>query len=326
MAERSTWKWMAGLAACSGLALCAGVYVGYSRGIPFTKQARQWSVAIYSGPSPFELTDAPGAFNPVLSAADVTDVKADFVADPFLVHEGDNWYLFVEVLNSANKQGDIGVATSRDALNWKYERIALDEPFHLSYPHVFKWDEQYYMIPESYEAGWTRLYRAEAFPFKWSRAADLIRDDIVDPSIVRHDERWWLFASANARGNDKLALWSADELTGPWALHPASPLIIGDGHIARPGGRVIDVDGRLYRIAQDDRPDYGLKIHAFEITKLTATEYEERPHPENPILKGSGRGWNAAGMHQLDAQRLPDGRWIAAVDGHRFVNVFGWNY
>jgi hypothetical protein len=36
-------------------------------------------------------------------------------------------------------------------------------------------------------------------------------------------------------------------------------------------------------------------------------------------LQGCGTGWNSEGMHHLDAQRLPDGTWLGAVDGWRFA-------
>jgi len=36
---------------------------------------------------------------------------------------------------------------------------------------------------------------------------------------------------------------------------------------------------------------------------------------DNPILRASGAGWNAAGMHHLDAHEVASGRWVAAVDG-----------
>jgi hypothetical protein len=34
-----------------------------------------------------------------------------------------------------------------------------------------------------------------------------------------------------------------------------------------------------------------------------------------PILKASGNGWNANGMHHIDAHQQADGRWLACVDG-----------
>ena len=92
-----------------------------------------WSIAIYTGISPFDLQPAP----PVLTKADITDIPAAFVADPFMLRRDHTWYMFFEVMNIETRLGEIGVATSNDALNWTYDRIVLREPFHLSYPHVF---------------------------------------------------------------------------------------------------------------------------------------------------------------------------------------------
>src|SRR5579871_836262 len=108
-----------------------------------------WSIAIYSGDSPLRLASAPGVFNPVLSAANVTDVPARFVADPFMVKVDNLWHMFFEVLNNTPNLGEIGHATSKDALNWQYQRIVLKEPFHLSYPYVFRWNDDFYMTPET---------------------------------------------------------------------------------------------------------------------------------------------------------------------------------
>ena len=49
----------------------------------------KWSIGIFTGSSPFDLSADDSASNPVICAADVTDGQANFVADPFMVREGD---------------------------------------------------------------------------------------------------------------------------------------------------------------------------------------------------------------------------------------------
>jgi len=113
--------------------------------------------------SPFNLVEPSGVLNPVLTADDVTDVPAQFVADPFLFHEGDFWYMFFEVYNSAQDKGEIGLASSYDGLNWSYDRIVLSESKHLSYPLVIAHDGQHYMIPETNLMNEVRISRAASF-------------------------------------------------------------------------------------------------------------------------------------------------------------------
>jgi hypothetical protein len=74
-------------------------------------------------------------------------------------------------------------------------------------------------------------------------------------------------------------------------------------------------DDRIIRYSQDCYPAYGTQVRAFEIVELTKTTYRERETDVNPILKGSGSGWNCEGMHHVDAHKLDDGSWIACVDG-----------
>ena len=85
--------------------------------------------------------------------------------------------------------------------------------------------------------------------------------------------------------------------------------------MARPAGRVLALDDRIIRFAQDCSVAYGLQVRAFEVTCLTTTRYCEREVAEDPILTGSGTGWNASGMHHIDPHLMNDGRWVACVDG-----------
>lgn len=281
----------------------------------------EWSIGIYGGESPWALSPAAGAKNPVLTRAHVSDVPARFVADPFMIKVNGLWHMFFEVMNDESRKGEIGLATSRSGLQWDYRQIVLAERYHLSYPYVFCWNHDFYMIPESYMAGAVRLYKAVAFPTRWAFAGALLAGPyFADPSILRYRDKWWLFVDASASmRHDTLRLFWSDTLTGLWHEHPQSPLVTADPHIARPGGRVIIVDEHPIRFTQDCYPTYGNQVHAFEIDVLTTTEYHERPISSEPVVSARAEGWNESGMHQVDAHRMEDGRWLACVDGLRWV-------
>lgn len=285
------------------------------------KEEDIWAIGIYAGNSPLKLTPHSSATRqPVLSATDVTDATAKFVADPFLVRKGGQWLMFFEVLNSGTKRGEIAYASSDDAIGWRYEKIILREAFHLSYPYVFEVDQCFYMIPESSEARSIRLYRAVDFPEKWVLVTELLRGDYRDSSLIHKDGRWWLFA---LRNNSVLSLHFADELLGPWTEHPLSPLT-KDPRLVRPAGRIIQDGNRLLRYSQDGQLTYGHSVVASEITELTPLSYAENLTSDLPIIGPSRQGWNANGMHQIDAQNDENGRWIAAVDGKYIRRSFAW--
>ena len=84
---------------------------------------------------------------PALSRSDITDLQAEFVADPFLFYKDGTWFLFFEVESAG--RGRIAVATSPDGQNFAYQRIVLDDGRHHSYPFVFSYVGQIYMLPES---------------------------------------------------------------------------------------------------------------------------------------------------------------------------------
>lgn len=287
----------------------------------------RWSIGIYTGDSPYHLTAPDGLKNPVLTARQVTDRRAEFVADPFMVKEKDLWYMFFEVLDSGSHKADIGLAISRDGFHWQYQQIVLSEPFHLSYPYVFLWDNTYYMVPESFNGHEVRLYKAVEFPLRWSFQSTLIYGNFSDSSIFRYRDFWWMLTAGQKEGpvrNDILRLFYSSNLMGPWQEHCKSPVIRDNLHIARPGGRVLITGDRIVRYAQDDYGIYGNRVHAFEVTKLSTLDYEEKPMSNNPLLEASGRGWNKDGMHTIDPYPIGENQWIACVDGNaRYLGFRG---
>ena len=281
------------------------------------KNKHLWSIGVYSGSSPTELKPDARFVNPVFTREHVTDVSAAFVADPFLLRKDDVWHMFFEVFNRRTWLGEIGVATSRDLATWEYQQVVLAEPFHISYPFVFEWMGDQYMIPETHTTRTIRLYKAEDFPTRWALVHTLMSGKrFADATLFRHDGRWWLFTETSPlMKHDTLRLYYADDLMGAWTEHPASPIVEGDAHAARPGGSVARDGNRLIRYAQDCVPRYGIAINAYMISTLTTTEYEEAPFTGNPILSASGAEWNESGMHHVNAHELEPGKWIAAVDG-----------
>jgi hypothetical protein len=311
---------------CLLIGLAAGIFIGIKRGVPFVTEREQWTIGIYSGISPFDFSASENKRGPILRAEDVTDVNAKFVADPFLVEESSTWFLFFEVYNNQTEQGDLAVATSTNMKRWRYERVILDEPFHLSYPYVFKSGEDFYMIPESFETDSIRLYKATNFPYEWTFVQTLVDGkDFVDPSIAFFEDRWWLYSATTS--NDTLYLYFADDLLGPWQEHPESPIVEQNNHKARSSGRVLVYADQLFRYTMDVNPSFGThEVWAYAVTELTPTTYAEEKVGQEPIIGASGSGWNAQAMHQIDAHQIETDRWIAAVDGFGKYLVFGLKY
>jgi hypothetical protein len=284
-------------------------------------QMSNWAIGIYVGSNPLDLKPALSIKQPVISREDISDRHASLVADPFMIKNQETWYMFFEVMNQEFNLGEIGLATSNNGLEWQYQQIVLTESFHLSYPYIFQWEGDYYMIPETGEAQSIRLYKATQFPLQWNFIGNLLEGlEFLDASIVFYNNLWWLFTETSPKDqNDTLRLYYSTNLQGKWQEHPLSPIIQHNPHIARPAGRILNLGDRLIRYTQDCFPTYGTQVRAFEITDISPETYTEKQVGSEPLLTASGKGWNKSGMHHIDGHQLNDGSWIACVDGR-------WDY
>jgi hypothetical protein len=275
-----------------------------------------WSVGVYTGSSPFHISNPPGVVNPVIKAGDVTDLDVDIVAHPFMIITDSMYYMFYTAKNGEKHIGGIGLSESRDGFHWKYRRIVIDEPYDLSYPFVFKWKDDYYMIPEAHTETALRLYRATRFPDEWVYERDLLSGEhYISATLAHYKDMWWMFVARP--GNETLRLFYASDFKGKWTEHPKSPIVEKDLDTARPGGRPIVVDGVLYRIGQDCYPTYGNQAFAYRITEISTTDYKEEKI-EPALVAASKKGWNAESMHHVDLHQIGKNKWIAAVDAQGF--------
>ena len=83
---------------------------------------------------------------------------------------------------------------------------------------------------------------------------------------------------------------------------------------ARPGGHFFEIDGKLYRPAQDSEKLYGRRIRIMRVDKLTPTEYEET---QEAVFSSEGNPPYDMGFHTFNAE---DG--FAVVDGYREYKSF----
>lgn len=179
------------------------------------------------------------------------------------------------------------------------------------------------MIPDSTGSDTVRMYKAHDFPNEWKLVKTLLNGNFVEPTLFRSRDMWWMFAESNPNGNDRLSLFFAEDLEGPWMEHPMSPIVNGNGHIARPGGSILNVANSLIRFTQDDEPSYGNKLWAFEITHLSKTDYQEKQVGNIPVLREGAMSWNNLGIHHIDLHQEAQDFWLAFVSGHGDTWVIG---
>lgn len=200
-----------------------------------------------------------------------------YYADPFIIqHEG--WHhVFVEEFSYATGRGVIShFSVDRDGAAG-HPRVVLEEPHHLSYPHVFRHEGQFWMMPEASAAGGLDLYRAERFPDRWVHHARLLDEPVHDTTFFAQGGRLWLFAGTTEPGAstwDSLSLFSAERIEGPWQAHPMNPVLV-DARAARPAGELFRHKGELWRPAQDCTAGYGGSLSLNRITTLDPERFSQ---------------------------------------------------
>lgn len=238
-------------------------------------------------------------------------------ADPMpLFHEG-CWHIFFEDFPYATEQGHISVISFDESLTPQPSRQALAQPYHLSYPFVFHWDERLWMMPETASNGTVELYECVSFPDQWTLRRRILKDRyIVDATLERHGDRWYLFASEVE--NPGASSWTeafvyvneGDLLDGCWTAHPDNP-IRSDVRCARPAGPLYRSGKGLFRPAQDCSKRYGGAMTVHEITELGPQSYAEtidhRIQPDwEPDLHGVHTYSHRPGLTVIDVmQEVP---------------------
>jgi hypothetical protein len=269
----------------------------------------QWFLAyrMHPGDAPPDIPQtAPYRFQELLPPND------RFWADPFpMLHEGRHWILFEEKISSA--RGHIAaVEVDEDGMVGEPIR-ALERPYHLSYPFLFAWRGDIYMVPESEEHRTVELYRAAEFPRQWILDRVLLSNlRAADATLAEINDHWWMFVNVaeceNAAINDELHLYYADSPLGPWSPHARNP-VKSDVRSARPAGRPFHVNGTWLRPSQRSYGRYGSAIALNRITRIDEAGYAEEEVARllpawRPNLVATHTLNAAGGMTVVDARRL----------------------
>jgi hypothetical protein len=234
---------------------------------------------------------------------DVTPVTVPldaYYADPFLYCADGSLFLFAEKFPYDTKLGVIVCAEIDGSGKVGPFQPALARPYHLSYPFVFGHEGSHFLIPETSRNSTVELYRASKFPLEWEMDTVLMEGiSLSDATLLQRNGLWWMFGSVRSfsgSSQDELFAFFSSSLRGPWTPHACNPLV-SDVRGARPAGRFVERDGRLYRPAQDCEAGYGSGIVWSEVLELTPDAFRERV-----VVRWDGGSVGPyIGMHSYDS-------------------------
>jgi hypothetical protein len=236
-----------------------------------------------------------------------------FFADPFpAIWEGKTWLFFEDFDHRGNK-GQISTIAFDSAGPVGEVLPALREPWHLSFPYLFEYDNTLWMVPESSENGTVSLYRAHDFPLRWTKELDLLSNiEASDSIIVAGRDCLWLFTTVPSSGSvvsDSLYLFQSKSLFGPWLPHVKNPVLI-DGSSARSAGPAVIRNGALWRVVQDCEHRYGAALGLARVVRLDDDGFEQNVEA---IIKPGHHwpGWRLHTLSRAGALECIDGSAIA---------------
>lgn len=245
---------------------------------------------------------------------DLVPPKGISWADPFPVVHNNKLYLFAEEIDKNNRGKIVCFEYLPENNSFDSPKTVIKKNFHLSYPHVFTYDNKWYMIPETGNTGQVILFKAEDFPFQWKEEKIISQGKkLYDVTPFQREGKWYAFASEriadSTTPNDLLLLYSLKNgPLGKWELHPASPIKM-DVRGGRSAGKIFEKNGVQFRPAQLGTPKYGYAIQIYEIVQLDEDNYEERlietllPEWDANVLATHTINF-AEGRNFIDYQRL----------------------
>lgn len=263
---------------------------------------KRWNIIV------FDDFDVERSRNLVAARGKIAPIapRYNFYADPFFSADGSK--IRAEALVGSTGRGEI---VELHAESMEIERTLLAGG-HCSYPYTFEDAGREFMLPEV--AGHEAPYLLEiADSPRKIRLAGLENLRLVDPSLVKVDGRYYLFGGDAGSAAGMLQLFVADAVTGPYRPHRMNPVVI-DPVRARMGGRLVTLDGKLYRFGQDNSDSYGNGIRVMEVLRIDPDLYEEREI-------GRMRFSDASGPHTVD---IRNGRAVLDFYMDRFSFLAGY--
>ena len=139
-------------------------------------------------------------------------------ADAFVVMENGKVYIFFEEFKIEERHGYLCVGElNKTKQSLDNVRVVLEKKYHLSFPNVFKYQDKYYMIPESHENNSIELYEFVDFPYKLKKTRDLISNvNAVDSVFLQKDNLCYLFTNKythkDCLHSENLSIFVSDDL------------------------------------------------------------------------------------------------------------------
>lgn len=214
-------------------------------------------------------------------------------ADPFILdYNTEEVILLVEDFSDRDQKGKISkLVIDRKKMVLKDVKIILELDTHLSFPVIVRKGERVFFYPENSEGRTLDLYEYDRKTDECMKISHLSNEVMADAVISDYFGEKYLFSTKN-NGN-VLNVYQYYEERGSF-VHSTDVLF--NENIARNGGDFFEVNGQLYRAAQECNYTYG---HALSIQRIEREGEKFKFKEVRRLLPPK----YAIGMHTLNIYR-----------------------
>ena len=148
-----------------------------------------------------------------------------WAADPFIISVGEKEYLFFEMFDRLKSKGLIGYREINGDKIGKM-KIAYEAEHHLSFPYIFEYKNEYYMMPEYSEGKELFVLKAIHFPDKWEKIESWMQGKrLVDSVLLNHERENYLLTQDLKSGysSEKLSIFIRKGKE--WVPHKQNPIV-----------------------------------------------------------------------------------------------------
>lgn len=209
------------------------------------------------------------------NSGEFTVIKNNFrywAADPFVFEYEGETYIFAELYDYIKRRGVLGYSKFEKNKFSRWKPI-IEESYHLSYPHIFEYKGDIYILPESSESNKLYLYKCKRFPDEWEKVKVLSKDlKCVDTTIFNKGEKLYLFTQCLEDNIGDYYLVSDENFNILYKIK----LKENDPETYRSGGKVFTKNKNYIRVCQDCKKYYGHSLIFYEFKIDENNSYKDK--------------------------------------------------
>lgn len=232
-------------------------------------------------------------------------------ADPFIlkVTTCEILLLCEEFCNEINRGRIAKVVIDRDTYKLKSWKIILELPTHLSFPVITRINGRILIYPENSASGLLNLYEFNSETDSVSLIKSIVQVPFTDAIITSFSNEIFLFATTKDNPNGK-ELTICKKKDGQFSIIQK---VIFPENIARMAGNFFQVNGKVYRPAQECNHSYG---HSIDIQSVEYSQGDFCFRSVRRIASPSKR--MSLGFHTLNEY---NGIIVVDTKGHKHPKI-----